>query len=433
MIRERRLSTPAYSAGQQISVELPKDAVYHTIQIELDGNMSIAYPTGGVGSGAVPSTFAQGFPFNLISRVRLIRNGSDVVWQGTGKQLAKESLALNGTFPFARIWTDGTNNGTGTANAVLTKTVNGVTIPANSEGVGANIAAFQDAAISGASVATTNQIDFRCLMEMWLQLGVDDNYFTTLVDSRPLASFSLEITWEMIANIILPGGKTSNLGVITPTVNCSIQSYDQDNLKLGIPFGTFKRASFQPPGLSYSNAQVQALLPRGNLYYGVLIETLGFKSAGGNFGSTPTIAEPGDDILGEIQNRINSNYQLRDVFWRDIQAKNRNDGLLNSNPYAVYGSYPLGWAMLYYPCTGDSIKELVATYTMDQFDLLLQVNSTSGGVAAAGAANDGFTYTGNPIVNLLTQEVIPGKSVAPSAARGSFAGSMQATSAKPGT
>jgi hypothetical protein len=219
----------------------------------------------------------------------------------------------------------------------------------------------------------------------------------------------------------------ANPAVIVPTVNCSIQSYDQDNVPLGIPFGTFKRASFQPPGLTFNSNQVQALLPRGNLYYGILLETLGFKGASGSFGAGSTIAEPGNDIITEIVNRINSNYYLRDVFWRDLQAKNRNDGLVPTTPYDAYAGSKYGWSDLYYPCTDDSETSLIATYTMDQFDLLLSIAANT-----AQSPNDGFTYTGAPIVNLLTQEVIPGKSVSPSGARGAFAGSMSATSAKPG-
>lgn len=428
MIRERRIQTVPYSAGQVQSVELPKDAVYHQIQIELDGAVTIAYPVGGVGAGATQSRFAQGFPFNLVSRVRLIRNGSDVVWQGSGKQMAKESLYLNGVMPFARMWQDASNV-VGTPYALLTQTINALVVPSNSEGISSNAAAFQDASVAGQAVATTSIIDFRCLIELWLQLGVDDNWFTTLVDARPLASYTLEVTWESLANIVSPGGQVGFPAVVTAQVNCSIQSYDQDNLQIGTPFGTFKRASFQPPGLAYSSSQVQALLPRGNLYYGILFESLGYKSGGGSFGATPSIAEPGNDIIGEIQNRINSNYQLRDVFFRDLQAKNRNDGLIPSNPYDPYAGAPFGWAMFFYPCTGDSIKELVATYTMDQFDLLLQIAAASGAITP-----DGFTYQAGttPVVNLLTQEVIPGRSVSPSGARGAFAGSMSATSAKPG-
>ncbi|PWU11822.1 MAG: hypothetical protein C5B47_00230, partial [Verrucomicrobia bacterium] len=361
--------------------------------------------------------FAQGFPFNLISRIRLIRNGSDVVWSGSGMQLAKESLYLNGRYPFARLWFDAaTGANTGTAFALLTQTINGVVIPANSEGIGSNSAIFQDTV----KPSVSSIVNFRCMMELWLQLGVSDNYFTTLLDARPLASYVLEITWANMADIVKVGAAQAASGVLTPTVNCSIQSYDQDNLQLGIQFGTFKRASFQPPGMAYSSSQVQALLPRGNLYFGLLMETKGFKAA-----SLATIAEPGNDIVLEIQNRINSNYQLRDVFFRDLQAKNRNDGLVPANPVDPYSGAPTGWAMLYFPCTGDSIKELVASYTMDQFDLLLQIAALSGGA-------DGNTYNGNPVINILTQEVIPGRSVGGSSARGAFAGSTSATSAKPG-
>lgn len=422
MIRERRLSSPAYNPGSTILVELPKDCVYHQIQVNIDGQLATTY---GSGSRVSDTLLAEGFPFNTVARLRLIRNGSDVVWQGSGKQLAKEMLYLNGRFPFARIWFDGTTgSGTGTAYAILTKSIMGITVPANSEGIGANNVVFNDTA----AASVVSKIDFRGMLELWLQLGVDDNYYTTLVDARPLASFSLEITWANLADFAV-AGVTGSTGALTmPTYNCSIQSYDQDNVKLGVAFGTFKRQSFQPPGTAFGSSQLQALLPRGNLYYGVIFEALATKSSSSTAGDAilTGIQQPGNDIITEIQNRINSNYQLRDVFFRDLQAKNRNDGLVPSSPFDVDASGPLGWACLYFPCTGDSIKELVGTYTMDQFDLLLSTAAASGG-------QDGNVYTGNPTINLLTMEVIPGRSVSQSAARGAFAGSISATSAKPGT
>jgi hypothetical protein len=418
MIRERRLNSLAYRAGSVSSVELPKDAVYHSFQIELDGNVSIAY-------GATPtaSKYAEGFPFTLMRRVALKRNGGDTVWQGSGKQLAKESLFLNGRYPFARIWVDAAS-GAGTAYALLSATVNGLAVVSNSEGIGQNSVVFNDTA----TASTTTQIDFRCMAELWLQLGVDDSFFTTLVDARPLSSFTLEIEWAQTSEFMITGTN----GTVTVTANASVQSYDQDNLKLGIPFGTFKRASNAVPGLGFSGSNTQYLLPRGNLYYGIIFEALATKSAGQGV-ALATIAQPGDDIVGEIQNRVNTNYLLRDVFWQDLQAKNRADQRCPSGS-SPWGAGPLGWAQLYYPSTGGSVKELVATYTMDTFDLLINTYGTSGGAGATGSGsnNYGNTYTGSPTLNILTQEVIPGRSVAPNAAQGSFAGSMGSTSAKPG-
>jgi hypothetical protein len=421
MIRERRLASPAVTPGAVISTEVSKDAVFHQFQIELEGAVTALYPAGA--SAAVNTQFSEGFPFNLMSRVRLIRNGSDVVWQGSGKQLAKESLFLNGRYPAARIWVynNGTT-GTGTNAALLSVAAYGQTVYSNSQGIGGNTVPFVDTATTATKTSVTN---FRCVAEMWLQLGVDDSYFSTLVDARPLASYVLEITWANLSDIIVPG--SNNVGTATLALTglngtgsaaCTLMSYDQDNLQLGVPFGTFKRASFQPPGLSYSSSQVQALLPRGNLYYGVILEALGLKAAG-----LATIAQPGNDIITQITNRINSNYYLRDVQWKDLQAKNLNDGVVPTTALDPINGV-LGWAMMKYPCTGNTVKECIATYTMDQFDYLLSIG------ALAGA--DGNTYNGSPTINLLTQEVIPGKSVSQSGARGAFAGSISATSAKPG-
>ncbi len=412
MIRERRLGTVAYGgAGATNTFEISKDAVYHQLQLEIDGNASIVYPSG---TANVNSQFAEGFPFNIIQRLRVLRNGSDVIWAGSGKQLAKESLILNSTFPFARIWVDRTNNGGGTAGAMLTKSVNGVTIPSNSEGIGCNAAVFTDTASTGA----TNQIDFRGVLELWFQLPVD-KYFTTLVESRSLSSFQLEITWEQVANYLIVGSNSGGTAVATMSINCAVMSYDQDNLKQGLAFGTFKRSSQTPQSISYNTTGNQFLLSRGNLFYGILIEALGTKSAG-----LSTIQQPGNDILTEIVNRLNTNYYLRDVFWRDLQAKNKNDQSLVSS-YDTWGAVALGWAFLKYPITGDKLKELVQTFSYDTFDLLLSTAATSG-------TGDGNTYTGNPGINLLTQEVIPGRSVSAGAPRGAYAGSIAATSAKPG-
>src|ERR1035437_5742179 len=115
MIRERRLGNIAYPGpGQQSSYDLPKDCVYHQLQIAMSGSITAAYPSGT----AVSSTqFAPGFPFNLIQKISLIRNGSDVVFSGSGRQLSKESAILNGVLPFARLWVD-TASGTGTAGAL---------------------------------------------------------------------------------------------------------------------------------------------------------------------------------------------------------------------------------------------------------------------------------------------------------------------------
>lgn len=413
MIRERRLQSITFNPGQTVSVELSKDAIYHQLQVELDGAVTIVYPNSA--GTSVATRFAPGFPFSLINRLRLLRNGSDTVWQGSGKQLAKEMLFLNGRFPFSRLWVD-TSSGNGTPQSLLTKAVNGVTIPANSEGIGCNNATFTDTAANN----STSIIDFRCMLELWLQLGVDEKYFTTLLDARPLSSFTIEVTWANQGEYLVPGTQNGTNATVSVACNCSVQSYDQDNVQNGIAFGTFKRASVQVPGLGYSGTNVQYLLPRGNLFYGVILESLGLKAAG-----LVTIPEPGNDIITEIINRMNSNYALRDVFWRDLQAKNRNDGLVPTSPYDTWGGGPLGWAAIYYPCTGDSIKELIATYTMDQFDLAISTNGLTGG-------GDGNTYNGTPTLNILTQEVIPGKSTNSSTARGAFAGSIAATSAKPG-
>ena len=402
MIRERKLSSLSYISGAKSTYEIPKDAVFHQLQLVLTGRLNIAY-------GATPtaSKLAPGFPYNMINQIRLIRNGSDVVWQGSGKQLAKETMYLNGEYPQARVWGGTTSS---TLQTLLLQTVNGVSIPSNAEGIGANVATFQD----GSPTASTTQfVNFRAVGEIWLQLGVDE-FFTTLVDARPLASFVLEVTWAQASEFIILG--TNGTLTVDTSTQLLVASYDQDNVASGVKFGTFKRSSISATTYSYSSSNNQQLLPRGNFYYGIILEALAFRSGG-----LATIGEPGNDIVSAVQNRVNSNYYLRDTNFTDLQAKNRIDSNIG-NPYDVWSGGPQGWAQLLYPCTDKSLRNLVATYTMDVFDILFTM----------GAGTEGGAVTGNPIVNILTQEVIPGQSIAPNAPRGSQGGSISMTSAKPG-
>ena len=86
---------------------------------------------------------------------------------------------------------------------------------------------------------------------------------------------------------------------------------------------------------------------------------------------------------------------------------------------------PQGFAYLYYPSATNQGSELVPTYVMDQFDLQVSTN-------AIGSAQNGVTTAStNPTIDLLLEEVIPGVDIGSAAPRGSSAGSLARTSAKP--
>lgn len=406
MIRERRITSLNYTPGARQTVELPKDAVYHQLQFDVQGQVDVTY-----GAGPADTSFLPGFPFSLIQNLRVIRNGSDVLWQGSGQMLAKEHLYLNCTPPMARIQDGGDSVGGYSLGAICTSVVNGITVPANADGIAENAAVFTDN--SGANrVVRTN---FSGLMELWFQLGsVDSNFWATLVDSRVLASFVVEITWAPLADVLIAGGD----GVAAITASVGVLSYDQDNVKPGEPFGTYKRTMQNVAQAQWGSSGVQYLLSRGNLFQGIIFQCLAYKN--GLTGPRPEQA-----VIREIYNRINTNYFLRDTTFQALQGKNRNDGGLTL-PYQTGSGSPRGFAYLNYVSVGDRISELVQTYTMDQFDLSLNM-------AAVGDAENGANDPARqPIINILTQEVIPGKGVSPNASQGAQAGSISRTSASPG-
>lgn len=407
MIRERRITQFGYVPGARQTVELPKDAVFHQLQFSMLGDLDII-------NGAAPTatTLLPGFPFTLIQNLRVIRNGSDVVWQGTGAMLAKEHLYLNNSSPQARIQNYGNSSGGGfAAGTIVTAVTDGVTIPANSEGIAENAALFATATSANNTVRTR----FSGLAELWFQLGsVDSNFWSTLVDARVLASFVIEVTWAQLTDVMVLGAQST----ASISMNMAILSYDQDNVTPGEAFGTYKRTQQAISQAQWGSSGIQYLLSRGNLYQGIIFQTQAYKTG-------LTNPRPEQNVITEFFNRINTNYFLRDTTFLSLQGKNRDDGNL-CLPYQAQSGSPRGFAYLNFVSVGDRISELVQTYTMDQFDLSLSI-------AAVGAAENGANDPAfQPVINILTQEVIPGKGVSPNASQGSQAGSTSRTSASPG-
>lgn len=417
MIRERNIQSATFAAGQSQVLDLPRDAVYHIISMEFTGTVTITSGTGVV--------YDDCFPFSILKNIRLIRNGSDVVFQGSGCLLAKEHYYLNETFPHARIYTESASLETlllsSAASALGGK---GVTVPANAEGIGMTQVQFASASSSGATVI--NNFDFQ--VDMYLQLGPSDIYYGSLVDARRLAAYQLVLDYANVSDVTIPG---STAAVIAATGR--IMSYDQDNLATDIDFGTFKRSTLSFSNLAYGSSNQQLLLPRGNYFHGIIFDCLAQKA-----GST-TVLSHENAVMTSLINRINSNFQLRNVNWEDLQRKNQADGCAN-NAYSGSRGMPNGTAYLYFPAAGDRGSELVPTHVMDQFDIQVSLASaTTLATAANGGANAGIngpengatTAATNPTINLLLEEVIPGVSLGESYPQGAMAGSKRATSAKP--
>lgn len=405
MFRERQLATIDYAPGQVKRARLPNDAVYHQLQFAISaGTITSTY-----GAGATGPVLDSRFPFCLIRDMRIIRNGSDVVWQGSGAQLQHEHFMLNNAAPLARLYNTAAN-----VETLLTATSRGVTIPANSDGINANVVQFVGAASDG---TTRVSCQFDMQMEMWFQLNLDGKSSTnTLVDSRKLSTFDLEITWADPSSILIPG--TSNTAnAIAATMQ--VLSIDQDNVSTEENFGTFKRSAFQYANFPYGSSNQQIMLARGNFWYGMLIETRAYKA------NSTIIPQAENNVLGLIQNRLNTNFQLRVADFKQLQAKNTSDNGGRHQPYCVAGGGPQGRAAIQYTSALDNPGELIATYVTDVFDLLL-------GVQGIGQASNGVTTPGSlPVIDILTQEVIPGVTVSASAPQGAQNGSIGRTSAKP--
>ena len=141
-------------------------------------------------------------------------------------------------------------------------------------------------------------------------------------------------------------------------------------------------------------------------------------------GST-TILRPENNVLGNVQNRLNTNFQLRTMDFVQMQAKNISDNGGRQSPYGVAGGSKQGWAAIEYTASLDNPGEMIPTYVTDVFDLLLTYQ-------ALGSATNGATTGGSlPVLDILTQEVIPGVTVSASAPQGAQNGSIGRTSAKP--
>lgn len=403
MFRERILNSVSYSSGNVSVVDLPRDAVYHMIQLSVYGGTWVSVQ-GAMGTGP---TLDDNFPFSLMRQIRLIRNGSDVVFQGSGAQLAKEHYYLNKSAPFARLYTVSAN-----VETLRTATVRGITVPANADGINACGGGFT---VANAPASSTT-LYFDMEVELWLQMGPEDAYYGTILDARELASFQLEITWATSAQISVAG--TANTSD-TITASFSITSIDQDNLEIGQPLGTFKRSGLSFTNIPYASNNYQVLLPRGNFYHGIIFQTRAQKAAS----TTVLFAE--NNVISSAINRINSNFQLRNFNFPALQSKNMSDGGGRPQAFSTAQGMPQGWAYLYYPSAANEGNELIPTYVMDQFDFQITT-------AALGSSQNGVTTAStNPTIDLLLEEVIPGQDIGSSAPRGAKAGSIGKTTAKP--
>lgn len=403
-IRERQILTLSYSSGGQSRAQLPRDAVYHLLRLSCVGG-TFATVQGAMGTGPA---LVPGFPFTLMRNIRVIRNGSDIVFSASGDQMAQHHYYLNNSHPWARLYTTSSN-----VETLRTVTNRGITLPANSQGIGSRQGSFT---VPDAPSATgTLSFDFQS--DIMFQCGVDDDYYASLLDARPLSDYALEIDWASEAAQIATAGTANTSSAAVMSIN--VLSVDQDNVKDGIPYGTFKRSQFSTSSIPYASQNNQILLPRGNLLFGLMFQTFAFKT-----GSTVNPI-PENAVLDSIELRVNTNFSLKKQNFKQLQADNASDNGGRQTAWDTAGQGPQGAALLSLINATQTLRETIPTYAFDQLDLQVATQ-------ALGSAQNGATTSSTvPTINLLIQEIIPGVSISDSAPQGAQAGSINRTSAQP--
>lgn len=403
-IRERQLGSLVYSSGNTSRFQIPRDSVVHLLRLSCFGG-SFATVQGGSGTGPA---LVPGFPFTLMRQVRIVRNGSDYVFAASGEQLAKQHFYLNNGHPQARLYTKTSN-----VETLRTATVRGVTLPANSQGIGENMGSFT---VPDAPNATgTLSFDAQC--DLMFQTGVDDDFYATCVDSRPLADFAIEIDWATESAQIAAAGTANTSSAASFTLN--LLSVDQDNVADGLAFGTFKRSQLSYSTFQYGSQNNQVLLPRGNMLYSLVWSSKAFKTGS----SVNPIAE--NSVLDQLSLRVNTNFYLKTLAFRQLQANSIADHGGRQNALGLAEGSPQGWCDMPLTNATQELRESLPTYAFDQLDVQV-------GLQALSAATNGATTASTlPQIDILISEVIPGVSIASNAPQGAQAGSIARTSASP--
>lgn len=403
-IRERQLGSLPYSSGNTSRFQIPRDAVFHLLRLSVDkGTFATTQGASGTGPALVP-----GFPYSLMRQVRVVRNGSDYVIAMSGEQAAKQHYYLNNVHPLARLYTVASN-----VETLRTASVRGITVPANSQGLGENMGGFTgpDAPNS------TGTLNFDFQIDLMFQTGVDDDFFATCVDGRPLADYAIEIDWATEAAQIATAGVTNTANAAACTVQ--LLSVDQDNVADGLPFGTFKRSQISYSTFQYGSQNNQVMLPRGNMLYSLLFATRAFKAGS----AVNPIAE--NSVIGNMSLRVNNNFYLKTHSFRQFQGDNIADHGGRQNAWGLAQGSPQGWADLALTNATQELRESLPTYAFDQLDVQVDLQ------AIASATNGTTTGSTLPQIDILVSEVIPGVSVSSNAPQGAQAGSIARTSASP--
>lgn len=235
--RFRRLGSIDYSANGVKSMDLPRATLYQYLGLRLSGLVTIITANATAWADA---------PFSLIRRIEVVADGKDTI-----KSIDGETLAL-----FMRIF-----GGTAMSASAMPTVV-------------------------GASQA------FNAYLTLPFEMPRAVRPIDTLLNSKRLSTLELRITWGDVTSAY-----SANSGNATfASVALDVELFESFGIESD--FAVFKQLLISKDVTSVT-ADMQVLLPVGNLYRGFLIRAV-------NYGASPANVDPGTG-----SNAIINNIQLK--------------------------------------------------------------------------------------------------------------------------
>lgn len=216
MAREfhRSLGTVAFAASTVTRFELPRNHVYKGLRLKLTGTITVA---GGTTDGVLASEQPQ----NLLTMVRVIRNGSEIL----------QALDGGSLFALAQMNSDGDPIRTALA-------------------------------IPGAQAGTAIEVDIPVDFASWRTA----NPSMSLLRAVGTSSLDLEVSWGTLATAIVGGDRTLT------SANIQIEVFAEELLDLTGDFSD-KNLVFIQRAVTVSQTDLTIDLPLGPLYRRLIFKT----------------------------------------------------------------------------------------------------------------------------------------------------------------
>lgn len=245
------------------SMDLPRKDLYREIELRLAVNVNIT-------TLGTPALFAHS-PSKWLSRIELIADGKDTIKSISARATVLKNFFLFGNYPRR-------------------------TVPTLAAG---DNYFYQTLLLALAMPHSAREID-------------------TLIDSSLLSTFELRLTWGPIT----AGFVTPPTTYTVPVMNSSVHLLSAINLSEGpLALSVYKEGQLEIP-VTASTTNLQALLPIGNLYRGILIE-----------------AEKDGEAVDNLINRVTIQSGTTVYWsqtWAEIQGRNAMRLDMESQPFVGY-------------------------------------------------------------------------------------------------